>query len=148
MSNQVARSSKGLYASRNSNDYIMSGAQTLANTVAAAVLFDTIVTSDRLDDKVTYAAGVFTVQKAGVFCLSTNIDFTANATGVRQIYYLISGDAKGTVCVNTAATGSTCVSSSWTQYLPVGATISVLAYQGSGGNLDVTVLSRLAITYI
>jgi hypothetical protein len=125
-------------------------AQTIAGNVSGAVRFDT---SDLDTDwGFTPSSNLFTVGTTGVYLLTATVTWIANATGARGVGIFTGATVSGatdaaTITAGTRVTGNLIApSSNVTQTvctcstlvsLTAGNTIAILAYQNSGGNLDI-----------
>lgn len=109
--------------------------QSIPNNVETTVIFGTVDTNTH--NAYNPITGVFTVPASGLYCLSSMITFTANATANRIAYYKINSTGyigSAGISANTVGNRSS-LNGSTIYQLKAGDTITLTAYQNTGGAL-------------
>lgn len=108
--------------------------QSIPNAAWTPVSFD----YERFDTADYFSVGsptVFTIPRTGRYLLGGTVGFATNATGIRGA--LLAGSIGGSADQRSAVNGgSTNISLSEMHWLTIGTTVTMLAYQSSGGALD------------
>lgn len=84
------------------------------------------------------STGIFTANSSGVYQVSANIGFVANATGHRGIDIYKNGAAEidGTLVLSNGSVNGNNITAAGLVRLLAGETVSIAAYQNTGGNLN------------
>jgi hypothetical protein len=112
--------------------------QSLTNTTAAAITFDTEVR----DDGGYYDAGSptrLTITNAGWYVLTGSVQFAANATGLRRAYFRVNNTTDYSVASVNAVSSAGLVTvpvAAAVLYLAAGDYVELWARQDSGGSLN------------
>lgn len=86
----------------------------------------------------SFSAGVLTIATSGVYILSAQLNFANNTTGERGLHVSLNAtDRLGYNYSTAVITGGNHLNISWTCSLEVSDTLSLNAYQNSGGNLNI-----------
>lgn len=106
MSNQIARNQDTIYVDEDDQlirqtNWILQATQTVGNAPAVGIpiLFDQLIGTDGLSDRIFHAIGgqVFQVLKAGTYWLTGNITFQSpplpSPVGSREVWVLINNDS-------------------------------------------------------
>lgn len=122
-----------------------SGHATIANNTDTAVAFN----NERRDngsmhDNVTFNTRM-TAPIAGLYQLSLNIAFSANATGIRVAYFRINGATNAGLDIRSAASADvTSFCNSTEVKLAANDYVEVVVKQTSGGNLALTEVAQFS----
>lgn len=117
------------------------GAQSIPNGVATALTFDTeLWDTDSIHDTVVNPSR-FTAKTPGLYCFHASLDWTPNATGLRQIWWTRNG-ANLTEFAHVTDEGSASAAANRMQgqvtlQLAAGDYVEFVVYQTSGGALTV-----------
>jgi len=132
----------GAYALRRS-----STGQIISNNAEELVLWPTAVSLAGI----THAAGVFTIPADGRYTVDAGLTWVSSAVGIRSARVAVNGSTFLLVNSGAASTGLSGASISATLALNAGDTVSILAYQQSGGVLALstgTTANWVTISYV
>lgn len=123
--------------------------QTIANNTLTAVSFD--ASGEAFDPQGMWDSGSptrLTIQKAGLYMMTSNVDWDPNATGVRLIAIRLNGS---TILVSNAVVGNATTfanrqTASTLYSLAASDYIELVVQQISGGDLDINTLGGYAPT--
>jgi hypothetical protein len=122
----------------------------IANELDTPVIFDT---ADSTNVNLAYnlTNGQFTIVNPGIFTFSATVAFSANAVGHRNIFFT-RNSATPNVCSNSTMglTDSgiiTTLTSTYSSYFNIGEIVTLLAYQQSGGALNLVGFNSSQETY-
>lgn len=123
----------------------LSVARVLADSTITKVLGFSSVGED--DTRIAYSAGDWTVSEAGVYLMAGVAAYDVNSSGLRTLYIYIDGVAEQSVNFRPDSSGPLRAPINLTMRLAPGAVVSFMAYQSSGGNLNLTTdYTRFSIT--
>lgn len=92
-------------------------------------------------NNMTFTAGGTTINAplSGWYTITYSVGFASSAVGQRSAWIGIGGTTGYGTCTATPVTGdNTRLTGSWEGFIASGTSIGIYAYQGSGGNLNVT----------
>lgn len=140
MSNQVQRNSRFPYGGKSARYLLVNADQAIPTGNYTTVVFDT--TNYNNIDSLTYAAGVFTFSKTGVYSVTANLSFTTEAgdIGFRTTRIKVVGISEIENVANSRPFPNptyTTVTSTATIYVSVGDTLTIEALQTSTNPLNV-----------
>lgn len=118
----------------------------VANTTSTAIVFNTTVwDTDSCVDLVAHPTRI-TINNPGMYVVTGNVQFTSNATGIRQIGIYVSGSTYAAISNGNALTGlATNLSVSAVIECVAGDYIELMAYQTSGGALNVQAFNGMPV---
>lgn len=113
---------------------------TIANNTNQAVVFDTVLDdTDGYYNVGTPDTVMVPVGLGGVYQISSYVEFLGSATGIRGASVAVNGnDVTNMINSNPGAANRCGLPSSAAIRLTAGDTVQVLAYQNSGGALDLS----------
>lgn len=116
--------------------------QSITTSAGTALAFDSErFDTDTIHDTVTNNSRL-TCKTAGKYQVTGSISFASNVTGLRQVFIRLNGTTAIAIQTAPAVSGSThelTVSTLWD--FAVNDYVELMAFQSSGGNLNVTVTS-------
>lgn len=126
-------------ASRLRASAISNVAQSIATGVATAITYAT----EEFDTDGIINLGVsttnFTINTAGLYAASSYVNFASNATGVREVAFVVNGTTVGALRTTPDQTGaSTWLNPCQLLWLTPGDILTAVVAQNSGGALNVT----------
>lgn len=119
-----------------------------AITLTTSTLTSLTFNSERWDDNTFHSTsadtGRLTVTQPGRYLVGASVWFAANATGQRELYITVNGATRIAEETRTNTGGSLGVRVSMTAWYEVSAAdyFTVVAWQNSGGNLDIEVFGN------
>ncbi len=118
-------------------------AQALTTGAATAIAFD----AERYDTAAMHSTSVntsrITIVTAGLYLLTGEVSFASNVTGVREMFLQVNGATRIVDANATAVNGdSTRLGVSTVYKLAAADYVELIAYQTSGGNLNVDTIGN------
>jgi len=126
---------------------LRSATQSIPNNSSTAISFD----GEEFDNSsmITPTSSTITIQEDGLYLITAEVAIAANATGIRGIEVIINGGtttgAQYAPTIGTVRTHPASYSNAF--LLTAGDTVSINAYQNSGGALN-AVSARASVTRI
>lgn len=111
-----------------------STAQAVTTATSSAIDF---ATSAQHTGDVSYSGGVFTIGTTGTYAIVVTLIFSASAAGRREVRILINGSVYKFTAHAASPSGESAVTCTMVKLLGATTTVTIHAYQDSGGTLNV-----------